>query len=80
MALSLVQLHGASLTLRLARSQHSQEVRQLREQLTELQHLLEGERWSAQQLHKECSLQEEKGRRLEAQRVSGDKAPRASWW
>lgn len=79
-ALSLLQLHRASLTLRLARSQHSQEVRQLREQVAELQHLLEGERWSAQQLHKECALQEENGRRLEAQQVRGDKASRASWW
>lgn len=71
------QLHGANLRLRLVQSQHSQEVRQLCEQVeqrvplgrvAELQQLLEREWCTAQQLRKECSLQEEKGRRLEAQR------------
>lgn len=82
-----MQLHGANLRLRLVQSQHSQEVRQLREQVeqrvplgrvAELQQLLEREWCAAQQLRKECGLQEEKGRQLEAQRVSGDKCPKAS--
>lgn len=56
-------------------SQHSQEVRQLWEQVeqrvplgcvAELQQLLEREWCAAQQLRKECSLQEEKGRQLGA--------------
>ncbi|XP_077635073.1 ninein-like protein [Crocuta crocuta] len=70
------QLHGANLRLRLAQSQHSEEVHQLQEQMqwlvpqdrmAELQHLLEEERQVAQQLHEECILQKEKGRRLETQ-------------
>lgn len=82
-----MQLHGANLRLRLVQSQHSREVRQLREQVeqrvplgsvAELQQLLEREWCAAQQLRKECCLQEEKGRQLGTQRVSGDKCPRAN--
>lgn len=82
----MVQLHGAN--PRLAQSQHSQAVHQLREQVeqrvplvgcvAELQQLLERKWCAAQQFCKECTLQEEKGRRLEAQRVSGDNGQRAS--
>lgn len=86
MAFSLVQLHGANLRLRLAQSQHSDEVHQLQEQMqwlvpqdhmTKLQQLLEEERQATQQLRDECILQKEKGRRLETQWVSGDKGPEA---
>lgn len=85
MAFSPLQLHGASLKLRLAQAQHSREVHQLQEQMellvpwghvAELQQLLEGEQRVAQQLREECSLHEEEGRRLETQRVSGDKGPK----
>ncbi|XP_044774741.1 ninein-like protein [Neomonachus schauinslandi] len=70
------QLHRASLGLRLTQSQHSEEVHRLQERMQwlvprdlvdELQQLLEEERQAAWRLHKECLLQEEKGRRLETQ-------------
>ncbi|XP_030897356.1 ninein-like protein isoform X5 [Leptonychotes weddellii] len=70
------QLHRASLGLRLTQSQHSEEVHRLQERMQwlvprdlvdELQQLLEEERQAARRLHKECLLQEEKGRRLETQ-------------
>lgn len=85
MAFSPLQLHGASLKLRLAQAQYSREVHQLQEQMellvpwghvAELQQLLEGEQRVAQQLREECSLHEEEGRQLETQRVSGDKGPK----
>lgn len=85
MAFSPGQLHRARLGLRLAQSQHLEEVHQLQEQMqwlvpgdrvTELQQLLEEERQAAQRLREECLLQEEKGRRLETQWVSGDRAAR----
>ncbi|XP_034861603.1 ninein-like protein [Mirounga leonina] len=70
------QLHRASLGLRLTQSQHSEEVHRLQERMQwlvprdlvdELQQLLEEERQAARRLHKECLLQEEKGRQLETQ-------------
>ena len=68
------QLHGATMRLRLARSQHAHEVQQLQEQMerlvprgrvAELQQLLEGERQAARQLQEE-------------ERVSEDRGPRAA--
>ncbi|XP_022373290.1 ninein-like protein isoform X2 [Enhydra lutris kenyoni] len=70
------QLHRANLGLRLARSQHSEEVHQLQEQMqglvprdhvAELQQLLEEERQMAGRFREECLLQQEKGRQLETQ-------------
>ncbi|VCX37629.1 unnamed protein product [Gulo gulo] len=70
------QLHRANLGLKLAQSQHSEEVHRLQEQMqglvprdhvAELQQLLEEERQAARRVHEECLLQGEKGRRLETQ-------------
>ncbi|XP_032705326.1 ninein-like protein isoform X1 [Lontra canadensis] len=70
------QLHRANLGLRLAQSQHSEEVHRLQEQMqglvprdhvAELQQLLEEERQVAGRFREECLLQKEKGRQLETQ-------------
>lgn len=67
---SPVQVQGAHLRLRQAQAQHSQEVRQLQEQMSRL---VPQDRVA--ELQRLLSLQgEQAGRRLDAQRVSGGAA------
>ncbi|KAB0401540.1 hypothetical protein E2I00_017608 [Balaenoptera physalus] len=72
------QLHGATMRLRLARSQHAHEVQQLQEQMerlvprgrvAELQQLLEGERQAARQLREEEREAHEKQLKAAEERV-----------
>lgn len=65
------QLYGATQRLQLARSQHAQQVRQLREEMAqlvpagrvaELQRLLEGERRGARRLQEEAQVSGDRAR------------------